>query len=56
MNLEDLKEKHLSDPHVKEAYDALEPEFQVIRAMIEIQRDQHLTQQQPAERTRESID
>lgn len=40
MNLEDLKEKHLSDPRVKEAYDALEPEFQVIRAMIEARRGQ----------------
>lgn len=51
MNLEELKKEHLSNPQVKAEYDALEPEFQVIRAMIEARRDQHLTQQQLADRT-----
>lgn len=51
MNLEELKKEHLSSPQVKAEYDALEPEFQVIRAMIEARRDQHLTQQQLADRT-----
>ncbi|MDC7289948.1 helix-turn-helix domain-containing protein [Blautia schinkii] len=51
MNLEELKKEHLSNPRVKAEYDALEPEFQVIRAMIEARRDQHLTQQQLADRT-----
>lgn len=51
MNLEELKKEHLSNPHVKAEYDALEPEFQVIRAMIETRREQHLTQQQLADRT-----
>lgn len=51
MNLEELKKEHLSNPQVKAEYDALEPEFQVIRAMIEARRDQHLTQQQLANRT-----
>ena len=43
MNLEELKREHLSNPHVKAEYDALEPEFQVIRAMIEARREKHLT-------------
>lgn len=51
MNLEELKNIHLSNPKVKAEYDALEPEFQVIRAMIEARRDQNLTQQQLADRT-----
>lgn len=51
MNLEELKKEHLSNPYVKAEYDALEPEFQVIRAMIETRREQHLTQQQLADRT-----
>lgn len=51
MNLEELKKEHLSNPYVKAEYDALEPEFQVIRAMIEARREQHLTQQQLADQT-----
>lgn len=51
MNLEKLKKEHLSNPQVKAEYDALEPEFQVIRAMIGARRDQHLNQQQLADRT-----
>lgn len=51
MNLEELKKEHLSNPQVKAEYDALEPEFQVIRAMIEARNNQHLTQQQLADRT-----
>lgn len=51
MNLNELKQEHLSNPKVKAEYDALEPEFQVIRAMIEARKEQHLTQQQLADRT-----
>lgn len=51
MNLQELKREHLKNPQVKEAYDALEPEFQVIRAIIEARRDQKMTQQQLADRT-----
>lgn len=51
MRLEELKREHLQNPLVKEAYEELEPEFQVIRAMLEARREQHLTQQQLADRT-----
>lgn len=51
MKLEELKQEHLNNPQVKEAYDAMEPEFQVIRAIIEARRDQKMTQQQLADRT-----
>lgn len=51
MNLQELKREHRKNPQVKEAYDALEPEFQVIRAIIEARRDQKMTQQQLADRT-----
>lgn len=33
--LDELLEKQLKDPIFKEKYDALEPEFMVMRAMIE---------------------
>ncbi len=45
-----LKE-HLKNPNVKAEYEALEPEFQVIRAMIEARKSMQLTQQQLADRT-----
>lgn len=51
MRLEELKQEHLSNPLVKEAYDALEPEFQVVRAIIEARREKKMTQQQLADRT-----
>ena len=34
MNFTALKEKYLKDPAVKAEYDALEPEYQLIRAML----------------------
>lgn len=51
MNLQELKKEHLKNPQVKEAYDALEPEFQVIRAIIDARKNQKMTQQQLADRT-----
>lgn len=51
MNVDELKKEHLSNPKVKAEYDALEPEFQVVRAMIEARRRQNITQQQLADRT-----
>jgi len=41
----------LKNPDVKAEYEALEPEFQVIRAMIEARKSMQLTQQQLADRT-----
>lgn len=43
--------EQLKDPEFKKEYDNLEPEFDVIRTMIEARNSQHLTQKQLAERT-----
>lgn len=51
MKLEDLKKEHLQNPAVKAEYDSLEPEFQVVRAIIEAHKEQQLTQQELADRT-----
>ena len=51
MTLEELKKEVLSDPEVKKEYDALEPEFQLILAMLELRSKQNLTQQELADRT-----
>lgn len=51
MNLDQLLKEHLQNPQVQAEYDALEPEFQVIRMMIEARKTCHLTQQQLADRT-----
>lgn len=41
----------LEDPAFKAEWDALEPEFQIIRAMVEGREARHLTQEQLAEIT-----
>ena len=45
MKFEELKSKYLSDPEVKKEYDALAPEYQIIREMIACREEQNLTQQ-----------
>jgi len=45
-----LKEQ-LKDPAFREAYDALEPEFTIIQAMIDARKTSGLTQKQLAQRT-----
>lgn len=47
---ESLNEQ-LRDPEFKEEWDALEPEFQVIRAMIDARQKKQLTQKELAEIT-----
>ena len=51
MTFEELKKEVLSDPEVKKEYDALEPEYQLILAMLELRSEQKLTQQELADRT-----
>ena len=51
MTFEELKKEVLSDPEVKKEYDALEPEFQLILAMLELRSEQNLSQQEIANRT-----
>lgn len=51
MTYEELKEEILADPEAKREYDALEPEFQLILAMLELRSEQNLSQQDLADRT-----
>ncbi|MBR1671794.1 MAG: helix-turn-helix transcriptional regulator [Fretibacterium sp.] len=44
-------EEQLKDPELKAEYDALEPEFAIIQAMIDARAQAGLTQQQLAEKT-----
>ena len=48
---EELKQQLLQDGEVREEYERLEPEYQVVRAMIAARQEQHLTQQELAEKT-----
>ena len=44
-------EKKLKDPEFKKEYDALDPEFAIIQAMINARKESGLTQKQLSERT-----
>lgn len=45
-----LKEQ-LKDPEIKTEWDRLEPEFQIVRALIKIRAEKHISQKQLAELT-----
>jgi ribosome-binding protein aMBF1 (putative translation factor) len=45
-----LDEK-LKDPKFKKEWDELEPEYQLIRAMLDARQEQHISQRQLADRT-----
>ena len=47
----DFLKEQLKDPELKAEYDALEPEFAIIQAMIDARKTAGLTQKQLAERT-----
>lgn len=47
----DFLANQLKDPEIKEEYDALEPEFTIIQAMIDARKTTGLTQKQLSERT-----
>ena len=51
MTYEELKELALSNPETKKEYDALEPEYQLILALIELRNEQNISQQELAERS-----
>ena len=40
-----------NDPELREAYDALAPEYNIIQAMIDARKKQNLTQKELSERT-----
>lgn len=44
-------EKQLTDPEFKKEYDALEPEFAIIRAIVDARIETGLTQKELSERT-----
>ena len=48
---EEYKKKALKNPDVKTEYDALEPEYDIIQAMIDARKDQNLTQKELSDRT-----
>ncbi|MCC8079303.1 MAG: helix-turn-helix domain-containing protein [Oscillospiraceae bacterium] len=51
MTYEEFKREALKNPSVKAEYDVLEPEFSLIRAMLDARREAGLTQKQLSERT-----
>jgi len=48
---DDYLNEQLKDPEFKKEYDALQPEFEVIRAIAEARASMNLTQQELSERT-----
>ena len=50
-NFNDYLKEQLNDPEFKKEYDALEPEFSIIQAMIDARKASGLTQKQLSERT-----
>ena len=51
MTLKEYKKKRMKDPEFSQAYEELQPELTVIRAMIDARVSQNLTQKELAERT-----
>jgi len=50
-NFDDFLKEQLKDSEFRAEYDALEPEFTIIQAMLEARKSSGLTQKQLAERT-----
>lgn len=46
-----LLEKELQNPEFKKEWDALEPEFNMIQAMIDVRKQNNMTQKELAERS-----
>ncbi|MCQ2411896.1 MAG: helix-turn-helix domain-containing protein [Sphaerochaetaceae bacterium] len=51
MDLKQLKEELLSDDKVRQEYDALEPEYQLLSEMIKLRNELNISQQELAART-----
>ncbi|MDO4484697.1 MAG: helix-turn-helix transcriptional regulator [Clostridia bacterium] len=47
----EYKRKALQDPEVRQEYDALAPEYDIIQALIDARKKQNLTQRQLSEAT-----
>ena len=50
-SLKRIKKKTLQNPEVKAEYDVLQPEYDIIQAMIDARNSQHITQKELAEKT-----
>ncbi len=50
-NFNDLLNERLKDPEFRAEYEALEPEFAIVQAMIDARKQNGLTQKQLSERT-----
>ena len=51
VNYNDLKKQLLKDPELEAEYDALEPEYDIINAMIEARKGLNMTQKDLSEAT-----
>ena len=51
MTLKEYKEKRMKDPEFKAAYDEIQPEMNVIRAMIDARISQNMSQKDLSEKT-----
>ena len=50
-NIHDFLQEELKDPELKAEFDALEPEYNIINALIEARKSQNLTQKELSNRT-----
>ena len=50
-NFNDFLEERLQDPNFKKEYDALDPEFSIIQAIIDARKSTGMTQKELAEKT-----
>ena len=48
---DDFLDEQLQNPEFKQEYDSLQPEFDVVRAIVDARTSQNLTQKQLAEKT-----
>ncbi len=51
MTLDQFMEEQMKDPEFAEAYDEIQPEMNVIRAIVEARTSQNLTQKELSEKT-----
>lgn len=51
MKYSEIKNKYLSNPEVKKAYEEMEPEYQLICAIIEARQEKNISQQELADVT-----
>lgn len=51
MKLKDYMEKQMQDPEFAKAYDEIQPEMSIIRALVDARTSQNLTQRELSERT-----